>query len=301
MDEEEVPSALRRLWGRAGGGRPRRGPKPALSAERIVRAAADLADGEGLGAVSMARVAQVLGCSAMALYRHVESKDELLGLLADHLAGTLVMPEHAAGWRSGLEAWTRAQIEAVLARPWFLDLPLATVPPGPNRMRWLEEAFAVLHGVDLPGEEKLAVIGLLAQHVLAEGRVQVETARAAAADVRRARGLPADTPASELDPAELTAANPFHDFETVLRDLAGPGEFPHLTAALASGSAGAGPDGRDPDAEIDLGLGIVLDGVEAYVRARTGGPPAHPPARETVGGAGHHGSRDDRIGDRPAG
>ena len=244
MDEQEVPPALRRLWGRPE--RPRRGPKASLSAERIVTAAAELADAEGLAAVSMARVADSLGYTAMALYRHVESKDELLALLADRLAADLAMPGHAGDWRSGLEAWTRAQIDAVLARPWFLDLPLAALQPGPHRMRWLEEAFAVLREVRLTGEEKLAVVGLLAQHVLAEARVQVETVRAAESD----------------------ATNPVHDFETVLRHLAAPGDFPELAAALT----GVGDGPRTPvttDAEIDFGLGIVLDGVEVFVRSRT--------------------------------
>ncbi|WP_222131364.1 TetR/AcrR family transcriptional regulator [Pseudonocardia sp. C8] len=266
MGEQEVPSTLRRLWGRTD--RPRRGPKPSLSVQQIVTAAADLADAEGLGAVSMARVAESLGFSAMALYRHVASKDELLALLADHLAAELAMPEHAGDWRSGLEAWTRAQIEGVLARPWFLELPLAVLPPGPHRMRWMEEAFALLRGVDLTGEEKLAIIGLLAQHVLAEARVQSEAARAAATDVRRTRGLPVDTPESELDPADLDAANPMHDFEAVLRHLAAPGDYPEMAAALAG--TGPSPGGaRDVDADIDFGLGIVLDGIEAYVRRRT--------------------------------
>ncbi|MBP2366654.1 TetR/AcrR family transcriptional regulator C-terminal domain-containing protein [Pseudonocardia parietis] len=266
MGEQEIPSTLRRLWGRTE--RPRRGPKASLSVQRIVAAAAQLADAEGLGAVSMARVAESLGFSAMALYRHVASKDELLALLADHLAAELAMPEHADDWRSGLEAWTRVQIVAALARPWFLDLPLAVLPPGPHRMRWMEAAFAMLRGVGLTGEEKLAIIGLLAQHVLAEARVQSEAGRAAAADVRRTRGLPADTSESELDPADLAAANPMHDFEAVLRHLAGPGEYPEMAAALAE--AGPFPTGTpDVDDEIDFGLGIVLDGVEAYVRRRS--------------------------------
>jgi len=259
-----LPPTLRRLWGRAE--RPRRGPKPALSVDAIVRAAAAIADAEGLAAVSMARVGDALGYSAMALYRHVESKDELLALLADHIAADLAMPAHAGDWRSGLHAWTLTQIEAVLARPWFLDLPLATVQPGPNRVRWLDEAFGVLRGIDLPAAEKLAIIGLLAQHVLAEGRVQVEAGRAAAAGARRARGLPADAPVGGLTPDELAAANPLNDFEAVLRHLAEPADYPHLTEALAGG--GGGFAAADPDTDVDFGLTIVLDGVEAYLRRR---------------------------------
>ncbi len=57
-----------------------------------MRAAVDLADAEGLPAVSMARVAEALGYSPMALYRYVESKDELLVLMADAAADVLELP-----------------------------------------------------------------------------------------------------------------------------------------------------------------------------------------------------------------
>ncbi|BBG03542.1 MULTISPECIES: TetR/AcrR family transcriptional regulator [Pseudonocardia] len=265
--DPDLPPTLRRLWGQED--RPRRGPKPALSVDAIVRAAAAIADAEGLSAVSMARIGDALGYSAMALYRHVESKDELLVQLADHVAADLTMPAHAGDWRSGLHAWTLAQIEAVLARPWFLDLPLATVQPGPHRMRWLNEAFGVLREVDLPAAEKMAVIGLLAQHVLAEGRVQVEAGRAAADGARRARGLPADAPVAELTAAELAAANPLNDFETVLQHLADPADYPHLTEALSGDSATF--LASDPETDVDFGLTIVLDGVQAYLLRRTAG------------------------------
>ena len=62
--------------GRSGAAaRPTEGPKPGLSLERIVQAAVELADAEGIGAVSMARVAGELGFTPMSLYRYVEAKD----------------------------------------------------------------------------------------------------------------------------------------------------------------------------------------------------------------------------------
>src|SRR5215469_10913008 len=70
------------------GGRrpPRPGPaprrhgvaEPGLSAERIVAAGVAIADAEGLGAVSMRRVANELDVATMSLYRHVQDKDGLL-------------------------------------------------------------------------------------------------------------------------------------------------------------------------------------------------------------------------------
>ena len=270
-DAPAVPETLRRLWGQDAPRR--RGPKPALSVDQVVRAAIALADAEGLEAVSMARVAETLGYSSMALYRYVANKEELLSLMADAAAADLTMPPEAEGdWRAGLEAWTRAQIEGVLARPWYIDLPLPTVRLGPHRVRWIDRAFSILRDLDLTTDEKLQIIGLLAQHVLGEGRVLVETTRAAAVAVRHEQGLPDDTPESDLDPAALARPNPYYDFEAVLQHFASPAEYPDLFAALADTPPATPGVSRHEDGwedDFSFGLQIVLDGIAAFVEQRT--------------------------------
>ncbi|GHH70602.1 TetR/AcrR family transcriptional regulator [Promicromonospora soli] len=260
----ELPAVVRRLWG-ADAPR-RRGPKPALSTGQIVQAAIDLADAEGLASVSMARIAEAVGYTPMALYRHVSGKDELLVLMADAVAKDLPDLPAGVGWRAGLEAWTRAQIDMGLDRPWFLDLPLSAAPPGPNRVRWMDQAFGVLRGLDLPADEKLAIVGLLAQHVLGEARVHIETRRAAAQRVRQEAGLPDTTPDSELDPAAIEAADPYADFDTMIARLADPTTYPHLFEAFAAWT-GTSTDGPTED-DITFGIGVVLDGIEAFLRRR---------------------------------
>src|SRR5690606_41224667 len=112
----DLPPVIARLWGRSAP--PRRGPKPALSVERIVRAAVDLADAEGLAAVSMARVAESLGDSSMALYRYVEGKDELLVLIADAGAEAPTLPPlPERAWRAGPAASARAAAAGGAPRP----------------------------------------------------------------------------------------------------------------------------------------------------------------------------------------
>jgi AcrR family transcriptional regulator len=260
----ELPAAVQRLWGAAAPRR--RGPKPALSAARIVRAAMELADAEGLAAVSMARIAEAVGYTPMALYRHVAGKEELLVLMSDAVAAELPGIPADGGWRAGLEAWTRAQIDRALTRPWMLDLPLSAAPPGPNRVRWIDQAFGVLRPLNLPPDEKLAIIGLLAQHVLGEARVHTESRRAAVQQVRREAGLPDGTPESELDPAAIDAANPYADFETILARYADPTTYPHLFEAFATWPET--PITAPSDDDIAFGITVVLDGVEAYLRRR---------------------------------
>ena len=103
-----MPPSIALAWGRAE--RPRRGPKPGLSLERIVAAGIHLAVTDGLGSVSMGRVAAELGASTMALYRYVPAKDDLLTLMVDTAFGAAALgrPSPATaggpGWPGGRPA-----------------------------------------------------------------------------------------------------------------------------------------------------------------------------------------------------
>jgi AcrR family transcriptional regulator len=95
-----LPASIEAAWGIRE--RPHKGPKPALSLERIVQAAVHIAETEGLGAVSMSRVAAELGGATMSLYRYVTAKDELLALMVDAAYGPPPgAPGPDEGWRGG--------------------------------------------------------------------------------------------------------------------------------------------------------------------------------------------------------
>ena len=66
-----------------------RGPAPGRSRDAIVAAAVALADADGLDAVSMRAVATALGTGAGSLYRYLSSRDDLLDLMVDRVAGEL--------------------------------------------------------------------------------------------------------------------------------------------------------------------------------------------------------------------
>ena len=81
--------------------RSRRSAEP-LTRERIIDAAVDLADGEGIDAVTMRRLGQRLGVEAMSLYKHVADKDEVLAGIADRVAGEFALPSRDVDWRTAL-------------------------------------------------------------------------------------------------------------------------------------------------------------------------------------------------------
>src|SRR5687768_86463 len=104
----DLNRSLELLWGT---GEPAaRGPKPGLNLPRIVDAAVALADREGLGALSMRRVAAELGVGTMSLYRHVPGKGELLDLMLDKVGGMNEDPstwDSITDWRGALEKLAR--------------------------------------------------------------------------------------------------------------------------------------------------------------------------------------------------
>jgi AcrR family transcriptional regulator len=89
-----------------------------LTRERIVAAALELVDRDGLEAVTMRRIADELGVQAPSLYNHMRSKDVLL----DAVAASVIEQVDASvfarrGWRSALDAWAWSYYEALVAHP----------------------------------------------------------------------------------------------------------------------------------------------------------------------------------------
>jgi TetR/AcrR family transcriptional regulator, tetracycline repressor protein len=83
-----------------------------------VSTALGIADGEGPDALGIRRVARALGVTPMALYRYVESKEELLDVIRQHLWKTLdVGPKPGRSWRAELQEIARAFRRLVRAHP----------------------------------------------------------------------------------------------------------------------------------------------------------------------------------------
>ena len=237
-----LPASIEAAWGLRE--RPAKGPKPALSLDRIVAAAVGVAAAEGIGAVSMARVAKELDSSAMSLYRYVAAKDELLALMVDAALGTTPAPaDPDEDWRAGMERWAWTYHDALRRHPWVLRIPISGPPVTPNQVAWLEQGLAALSGTGLTEPEKLSVILLVSGFVRNEATLAADVAEAAAAA------------GSEVMPA----------WGDVLRRVTDPERFPALHAALDS-PAFVRDD--EPDVEFLFGLARVLDGVAALIAGR---------------------------------
>jgi AcrR family transcriptional regulator len=273
--EPDLPPGLALLWRPAPVGR--RGPRPGLTLAGIAEAAVALADAEGLAAVSMARVAERVGVTTMALYRYVSSKDDLLALMMETALGEAVAAaERAAatapgapgvpGWRSTLERWCHDQLALAQVHPWSVQAPVTASLPGPARVAFLERGLRALDGTPLTWAEKTAVVGHLSLHVLSES--QVVAARTTAERAARAAAEAADG-AGPAPRGDETTHPALMDYGTVLRAVADPQRHPVLSQAVAAGAFDDTSDEPGEGDDPDFALRMMLDGVAALVeRAR---------------------------------
>lgn len=231
------------LWGLRD--TPRRGPRPTLTVDEIVRAAVEIADADGLAAVSMARVADRLGNAPMALYRHVRSKSELLTLMADAAMDAPPPRPDDAGWRESLTAWSRGITAMFRAHPWAATLPIAGPPVGPRNLAWFDAALAALADTGLDPGTKVAVVMGLITYVQGEIRLTAELAAA-----------------YDDDPAAFGAR-----YGAALARVVDPRTLPALAAVVAAGVFDVTATDFDEDvaADFDFGLETFLDGVAALL------------------------------------
>jgi AcrR family transcriptional regulator len=238
-----LPGSIAAAWGVRD--RPHKGPKPGLSLQRIVAAAVRVADTEGLGAVSMGRVAAELGAAPMSLYRHVSAKEELLTLMVDAAYGDAPEPRAPGeSWRAGLSQWAWAMRAQARRHPWVVRIALNSLPIMPHEVAWFEHALACMTGTGLTEARKASVIMLLAGYVRNLATTE--------ADIAAAIG------ASGLSPPEWMASYP-----RMLATLTDAQRFPALTAFIA---AGVFETDDGPDDEFIFGLGRILDGIEVLIQ-----------------------------------
>jgi AcrR family transcriptional regulator len=109
-----------------------------VSLERALDVALSVADGEGIDAVTMRRLARELGIEAASLYHHLRGKEDILDGLVDAVANEIELPEASADWRIAISLRAH-NTRAVLRRhPWAISLMASRRTPGPATLRLLE-------------------------------------------------------------------------------------------------------------------------------------------------------------------
>lgn len=137
-------------------------PGNGLSRERIVAAGVAIADQDGLGAVSIRKIAAQVDSSAMALYHYVPSKRDLLNLMLDASYADFEWPGEAiTGWREALSHFAWESRRSLKQHPWISQLHAADPEYGPECIRNLESMLASLSDFGLDVRAAIRVLGVL--------------------------------------------------------------------------------------------------------------------------------------------
>lgn len=203
-----------------------------VSRERTLEVALAVADSDGIGAVTMRRLARALGVEAASLYHHVKNKEEILDGLVEMVAAEVDLPKPSADWRESVSQRAR-HTRAVLRRhPWAVSLMASRTNPGPATLGLLEA------GIRCFREGGFSV--LLAAHAISTVDSYVH------GFVLQEVNLPFH---DEAELATMTAA---------IMQTFPASEFPYLFEMTVEHVL---RPGYDYGAEFDSGLTVVLDGV----------------------------------------
>ena len=213
----------------------RRPGRPArLSREAVVAAAVELADEQGLDAVSMRAVATRVGAEAMSLYRHVENKEDLLDGIVDVVYAEIDLPDAAAGWKGAMRDRAISTRQALLRHPWAIALMESRLRPGPANMRLHDAVTGLLLDAGMSSLLATRAYNLVDSYVygfvIQEVTLPVATGEALA----------------EVGPEFIARI---------------PAEFPNLARVGADLVAA----GFDYGSEFEVELDLVLDAIEGMV------------------------------------
>lgn len=202
-----------------------------LDRKRVVRAAFALADEAGLAGVSMRRLADSLGVTPMALYKHVAGREEILDLMVDELVERIDVDSPEVEWKRRLRARILAAREAMSTHAWAQEAIETRAQATPQVLAYMDGLMSIMFEGGFSAD-----LVHHAMHALST----------------RMWGFTRDVlpmPVAPEDPAERTEA-----FAAFARS------YPSI-ARMASTSPHAGGD-CDDDAEFAFALDLLLDGFE---------------------------------------
>ncbi|GAA2782056.1 TetR/AcrR family transcriptional regulator [Mycolicibacterium pallens] len=225
MADETIPEALAVLW---------RDPAPTrraggLSRARIVDAAIEMADADGLAALSMAKLAERMGCGTMSLYRHIANKEQLIAFMLSAAPGPPPAPAEGADWRAALDGWAMGLWQVYHRHPWVLAASTAGPPVDPGQLAWLDAGLAALRDTGMAERDKLAGVLAVLHFVRGAAALAIEA--------------PTEGP----------------DYPRLLHGVVDRDRFPALASALEAGAF----DDEDEDHgdAFRSGLSQLLDGL----------------------------------------
>ena len=208
-----------------------------LTRERALSAALALADAEGLGSLTMRRLAQALGIEAMSLYHHVANKDDILDGMVDMVFAEIDLPADGEDWKSAMRERARSARAALTRHPWAVGVMESRSSPGPATLRHHDAVLGSCRGAGFSVAMAAHAFSLIDSYIY--GFVLQEV------------NLPFDD-SSDLEAVVESMMLPFS-----------ADDYPHLVELTTEHILKPGYSYGD---EFEYGLGRILDSLEAAAR-----------------------------------
>ncbi|MEM9513718.1 MAG: TetR/AcrR family transcriptional regulator C-terminal domain-containing protein [Actinomycetota bacterium] len=212
----------------------RENPTPKIDHARVVAGAVELADGIGVDALTMRKLAEHLGTKPMTIYHYVANKEAIIDGMVDAVVAEIELPRVDEPWRPGVERRARSARDALVRHRWAAPLIDSRRHPGPATLRHHDTMIGIHrhHGFDLPGTAHS--IALTDAYVYGFALQQAN--------------LPA------------TGGDEMAELADDVGEQMPAGQYPHLEDFMRDHALAAGYEFGD---EFETGLAIVLDGIEA--------------------------------------
>jgi AcrR family transcriptional regulator len=215
-----------------------------LSRERIISAAVELIEREGVDALSMRRIAAQLGSGVMSLYNHIPGKEALLDGVAEQvMSGIDFSTDPDASWEDQVRSQARAFRQMARTYPRCTMVVVSRPATSATELRPIEHALATLRGAGFGSEDAIKVVRTFVAYV----------AGSLLREVGVAPGLVPQRPLSQ-DQAVLQADRPIG---------LDPADFPQVTSMSEELLH------RDHDADFEFGLDLLVRSVADLRPART--------------------------------
>jgi AcrR family transcriptional regulator len=223
-------------------------PRETLSREKIIEAAIDLLDSDGLEGLNIRALGSRLATAATAIYWHVGSKENLIALAANQAWNEITLPDPAeTGWRDAATAMA-VGLEAMLSRhPWLLQAFGSFLLSGPGKARHDDHLLGVYEAAGFSGTEADQAAAAVFTFVLGNA-----LGTAATASLTR-----------QLRREGANAEELIRDHIAKATDVAA--QFPRLATRLLDDAAA--DYAAAPAGSFEFGLRAILDGLEARLPA----------------------------------
>jgi AcrR family transcriptional regulator len=232
------------------------GPRPPLTRDRVLQAAVEVADRDGLAALTMRRLGETLGVEAMSLYNHVANKEQLLDGMVDLVFGEIELPSPGGDWSGAMRARAVSVRGALRRHRWAIGLMESGAAPGPATLRHHDRVLGCLREAGFSVALAAHAFSLLDSYIYGFALEEAS--------------LPFETPEQTADVAEAILAG------------VPAAEYPHLRELTTEHVLQPGYDYGD---EFVFGLELILDGLARALSA-SGGSPTRPNATPDAARAG---------------